>query len=407
MPVPDPVEAGTGAKGHRVARGMWVLTAVAVLNVAGFSISIPFLSLYLFQSRGLSMAQVGAVIMVSGLCSAVAQVFSGVLADRFGRRPMLLSSVFAGTLLQFVMAGLIGADAPVAYIVVAYTGVRAALMMGRPAFSAMVADLSPRERLAEGYGLLRIGQNVGWAAGPAVGGYLTLSLSYAWLFVFAGLMGVVTLGVVVLFLRESLGSGGNNEVNVRSLFSGELSGSFLGFMALGMLVFLVMGQMVSTLSVYTVDRAGFSNGQYGTLLTLNGVLVALLQYPVTRVLERTGRATVLVAGSLLYGAGYLVLAWVGGFPLAAVSMTIVTLGEIVLAPTTLAVVGELSPHGWRGRYMGLYGLSETVGMSLGPMVGGLLLDAFPTQPLSIWGTIALLGVAAAAGFGLWSALTAR
>lgn len=386
----------------RFEPGIWVITVVGLLNAAGFSISVPFLALYLYQDRSVSMTMVGAIILSSGLFSALAQMYSGVLTDRFGRRPMLLGTVLAGVFLQLAMAGLVAVSAPVVYIALAFTCVRAALMMGRPAFSAIVADTAPKHRLTESYGLLRVGQNVGWAMGPAAGGYLAASLSYSWLFVFAGLMGAVTLVVVLFSVRESATSFSGSAGGVRSLLSGGLGRSFIEFIALGMLIFLVMGQMISTLSVYTVDHAGFSTAQYGLLLTLNGVLVVLLQYPVTRAMGRTTIAAALVTGCVLYGVGYLTFSWVGGMPLAMVGMAVVTLGEVVLAPTTLAVVAELSPSNWRGRYMGLYGLGETVGHALGPMVGGVLLDAFPSQPLFIWGTIFLLALAAAVGFYLWN-----
>lgn len=385
----------------RFKPGIWAITLAGFLNAAGFSISLPFISLYLYQNRGLSMTAVGGIILGTGLFSAAAQAFSGVLTDRMGRRPMLLFSVSAGILFQASMAWLVATDASIAYIVVAYAGVRAGLMMGRPAMSAMIVDLAPRERLTEAYGVLRMGQNLGWAAGPAVGGYLVGSLTYGWLFTSAALMGTVTLSVVFLALRESFQGSGGQASNVRSLFSGGVSTGFLQFIALNLLIFLVMGQMTSTLSVFTVDRAGFTTERYGLLLTLNGIVVVLLQYPVTRILGFVSRSAALVTGCLLYGAGYLAMAWVGGFPLAAGAMTVITLGEIVLAPTTLAVVGELAPHDWRGRYMGLYGLSETVGMAAGPLVGGVLLDAFPATPLFIWGTIALLTLAPAVGFRIW------
>jgi MFS family permease len=155
------------------------------------------------------------------------------------------------------------------------------------------------------------------------------------------------------------------------------------------------------LSVFTVDRAGFSAEQYGLLLTLNGLIVAALQYPVTRMLGFASRSVALTAGCLLYSAGYLAIAWVGGFPVAAGAMAILTMGEIVLAPTTLAVVGSLAPPNWRGRYMGLFGLSETLGMACGPLIGGILLDAFPASPLAVWGTISLIATVPAVGFRLW------
>jgi MFS family permease len=60
-------------------------------------------------------------------------------------------------------------------------------------------------------------------------------------------------------------------------------------------------------------------------------------------------------------------------------MAVITGGEIIHAPVSLSVIGELSPEDQRGRYMGLFGLSQTIGMAVGPLLGGILLDAFPSD----------------------------
>lgn len=348
------------------------------------------------------MTLVGVVFLVSGACSAIAQMFAGAASDRFGRRPLLLGTLLLSVFLYIGMALLIGRAAPVLAIAAAYAGVRSALMMMRPAIAAVVVDLSPRERLTETYGVLRVAQNLGWAAGPAMGGYLAASLPYAWLFGFAALISGIAFFFVVLRLRESF-SGASEPVSVRSMFTAGADRDFLKFTVLSLLVFVVMGQMTSTLSVFTVDHAGFSTSRYGLLLTINGLLVVLLQYPATQVMGRAAKPAVLVLGSLLYGLGYLTMGWVGSFSLATAAMVVITLGEITLSPTTLAVVGEMSPGEWRGRYMGFYGLSETLGLSLGPLLGGFLLDVFPTRPLFIWGAISVVAMVAAVGFNRWGA----
>ncbi len=387
---------------RRFAPDIWTVTGIGFLNAAGFSISLPFLSLYLYQERGLSMTLVGTIFLVTGLCSAVAQMFGGVLSDRFGRRPLLLAGAATTVLLYLVMALLIAVSAPVLMIALSYVLGRAALMMMRPAISAIVADVTPKSRLTETYGLLRVGVNAGWAAGPAVGGYLAASLPYAWLFGVAALTGVITVGVILLFLKESFG-GASERVRFRDMFVAGRDTSFLQFTLLSLLVFMVMGQMSSTLSVFTVDGLGFSTVQYGLLLTLNGVIVVLFQYPVARWLSRVTKPLALTAGSLLYAVGYFSVGWDTRFLFGLVSMTVISAGEIIYSPTSQTIVGELAPPDWRGRYMGFYGLSETLGMSFGPLLGGVLLDNFSGNHQFVWGAIAAVALAAAIGFHWWGA----
>jgi MFS family permease len=384
----------------RFAAGIWIITAIQLLTAASFAICLPFLALYMYQDRGLSMTMVGTVILIAGLCSAATQVVSGWLSDRFGRRPLLLGATGISIPLYAGLAALIGFSSPIWAIVAVYTVGQSVRMTTRPITSAMVMDLSPKERLTETYGFLRVGQNLGWAAGPALGGYLATFLPYAWLFGLAALLNALTFCLILLFLRESF-HGATEQVDLRSIFSVATDRAFLMFTGLSLIVFLVMGQLGSTLSVFTVDRLGFSTAQYGLLLTMNGLIVVFFQYPVARGLNRLAKPTAIILGSLLYGLGYLSLGWVGSFAWALAAVTIITAGEIVFSPTALSVVGELSPWDQRGRYMGFFGLSDILGMSLGPLVGGILLDVFPTGPQFIWGTVAFLAFMAAVGFHRW------
>jgi len=390
-----------GAFIHRFKPVICYLTLIGFINSAGFSLSLPYVALYLNQDRGISMTVIGLALLMTGFLSALVQLASGALCDRLGRRPLLIASMVSGTALFGCMAWLIEITAPVWVIVAVYTGVRCAIVMANPAIQSMVVDQCPREHLAEANGLLRIGGNLGWAMGPALGGFLLASLHYSWLFGVATLMRGIALLFAVLLVKESF-IGCQERIKLRSIFQAGQDRAFLTFTLLCLLLFVAMGQMSTTLSVYTVERVHFSDAMYGSLLTLNGLMVVVLQYPVTRFLRRFTHKTALILGSCFYAAGYFSMSLVGPYPVALAAMAVVTLGEITIAPTTLAVVGEMSPATWRGRYMGFYGLSETLGVSTGPLVGGILLDAFPSGRVAIWGVIAGAAVLAAIGFSRWT-----
>lgn len=380
--------------------GIWIISLASLVTAAGFSITIPFLSLYLFQDRGLSMTVVGIIMMTAGLCSAIAHVVGGELSDRFGRRPIILVALGVRVLMYSGMAFLIWISAPIWSIVVFYFVGQAVGMMGRPAFAAIVTDLTPKKRLTETYGLLRVGINLGWAAGPAIGGYLAIFLPYSWLFGVAALLTALALLIVLFSLKESR-TGTRDKSELSNLISIIKDKNFLIFTAISLLIFLLMGQMMSTLSIFTVDFMGLSTAQYGLILTTNGLIVVLFQYPVAYKLGSFNKSRVLVIGSLLYALGYLIFGWAGGFSLTIIAMVVITLGEIIHAPTSLAVVGELAPAKYSGRYMGVFGLAQILGIAIGSLLGGILLDAFPADPLALWGIIALFGALAASGYYLW------
>jgi len=379
---------------------IWIATAVFMLTVMGLSISMPFLALYLNQQRGLPMSLVGTIFLVGGLSSMVTGMAGGLLSDRLGRRYLILSSMGISAFLYMGLAALVGVSAPVWAIAVIYIAGRSVQWALWPILSALITDIAPKNRLTRAYGLLRVGGNVGWAVGPALGGYLATFVPYAYLFGVAALTSLITLWISWLSFKK-LPVGEVEELRFSSVSSLAADHTFLLFTVFSLLIFIVVGQLTSTLSVFTVDRLGFSTVQYGLLLTLNGLIVVAFQYPVTVGIERMGQSKSLIFGSLLYGLGYLSLGWVGSFGWALGAMAIITCGEILFSPTSLAVVGALAPKELRGSYMGFFGVSQTLGISLGPLVGGILLDSFPNDARFVWGPIAFAALAAALGFYFW------
>jgi MFS family permease len=388
---------------QRFPSGIWLLTGLDILLNIGWSSASPFLALYLHNVRGLSMSAVGAIFLAGGVCTGATNLVGGAFSDRFGRRRLLLVTASASALVSMAMAVLIGAAAPVWLIILVYMLSRSINGTVGPTIAALVADFSSKSRLAESYAVVRVGGNVGFAIGPALGGFLIGYLSYGWLFSISAAASLAVACLVYLFLRGAP-AGVSARVNLRSTLAVARDRQFVIFALICILLVLSIGHLGSTLSVFTVDRLGFSNAQYGLLLTTNGIIVVLLQYPVTRIVSRLAKSTGLVLGSLLYVAGYGSLGWIEGFNLALLSIFLITAGEVTLSPISSTVVAECAPPDKRGRYMGFFTLSQTVGQSLSPLFGGVLLDAFPSDPRFVWGIIASVGLVAALGFHLWGRL---
>jgi MFS family permease len=390
----------------RFPPGVWLMMAVDTFITIGFSIAMPFLALYLHNVRGLSMSVVGTIFLVSGLCTAGTNMIGGMLSDRVGRRRLLVTIT---TLSIFAYAGLsvlTARTAPIWQIAAAYIVARSILGTINPTVAAIAADLSPKDRLTETYAFIRVGGNIGFAVGPAVGGYLMTFLSYGWLLSISAFTCLIVAGLVFFFLKESF-VGGGERVDFHSTIAVARDRPFLIFIIFSVLLVLSVAHLGSTLSVFSVDRMGFSTAQYGLLLTTNGIMVALTQYPVAYVVNKFTKASGLIAGSLFYAVGYFTLGWITSFKLAVVSMIIITSGEVVFSPISSAVVAETAPPDKRGRYMGFFALSQTIGYSMSPLFGGILLDLFPTNAPALWGIIASVGLVAAVGFLWWGIIMRR
>jgi MFS family permease len=389
----------TGLQGHQP--GIWVAMGIQAIRSTGFSISFTYLPLYLYQQRHISMTLVGSIILISGIISGFSQIVGGMLADRFGHRKIFIIFQLTETLLFALLAVLIGTNGVVWSIFL--TSVMVTIMggMSAPAISAIVADVSQKNRLTESYGLMAIGGNLGWAIGPLTGGYLQSLTSYAWVFGIGALITSLSLiGTPYLPREDTIGKPTEllSKKNLKIFLSDS---TLIIFCVLCMLFYLEIAQWGSTLSVFTVDRIGFSPEQYGLLMSISGVLIIIFQYPISQRIEWLGSRRALSLGSFLYGAGFLSLGWVKSFIPAIGSIIILVTGEMLFVPTSYAVIGKISRLEDRAKNMGLLGLCGTIGGSFGPLLGGFLLDKFPTRPLYLWGPIALPAFLAAVSFMLW------
>ena len=391
---------------QRFPSGIWLMMGLDIFINISFSVAMPFLALYLHNERALPMTVVGTLFLVGGLCTGATNLIGGMLSDRFGRRRLLLTVSSISIFTYTALALLIGMSAPLWLIAIVYIAARGINGTINPTISAIVADLSPKGRLAESYAVVRVGANVGFAIGPAVGGYLMAFLSYGWLLSISALAALMVTALTYFFIRESF-VGSKERVDLRSTLAVGRDRPFLIFIIFSILLMLSMAHLGSTLSVFTVDKLGFSTAQYGLLLTANGILVVLFQYPVTHLVSKLSNANGLILGSLLYVIGYSTLGWITSFDWAMLTIVLVTAGEVVFSPISSVVVAESAPPDKRGRYMGFFALSQTLGHSISPLFGGVLLDVFPTEPRLLWGIIGSVGLVAAIGFHAWGKMTGK
>ncbi|RKE19800.1 MFS transporter [Streptomyces sp. TLI_171] len=393
-----PLTARLVAEARRAGGGLprqfwWLWTSTLVNRLGGFVVT--FLSMYLTAERHYSPAYVGLVAALFGLGSAVAALGAGVLTDRLGRRPTLLAAQLATALFTAVLGF---TDGPVAIAAVAFL-VGLANNASRPAVSAMIADLVPAADRVRAYSLNYWAINIGFGASAAVAG-LIAAHGYLTLFLLDAL--TTLLCAVVVFAKvpetqpEPNAASAQRSAPAIGLGTVFRDGPFMAVVGVNLLLALVVQQGSTTLAV-DMGRHGVSAAQYGLVISLNGLLIVLLQLPLTRLMEGRDRTALLVVGALLTGWGFGLTAVAGSSTaLYALTVAVWTIGEIVNAPTMMALVAEHSPAAARGRYQGVYSLSWSLASFLGPLAGGLLLQLAGSWAL--WGACAVAGTLAAVAF---------
>jgi MFS family permease len=389
-----------------------------ILASVGFSIVIPFLSLYLHGTRGIPMSAVGGVFFIAALAGAVGQIVGGELSDRRGRKFVLVCSQLIRAVAFFGLGFAVMKEAP--FVVFALlTSVSAfAGRMFEPPSGAMIADIAEGPRRAEYYGVIRIGGNLGWALGPALGGFLA-ALSYASLFLIAACVLLMAAAVMALKVEETSprhrASGSeatlvsapvpevgppttSGKYRLQDFAEGLRDPVFLRYCLVSLVLFTVMSQLISTLSVYAVEWAGRSKVELGFIYALNGLMVVFIQFPVVQLTASMRLTSALALGAVLYGVGYGMMGLGSSMALLSAAMFVTTLGEVVATPPSLNLVANFSGEATRGRYMGVFGLFNSFGWSIGPLVGGVLLDLTRGKPMVLWGTITAIAFLAAAGY---------
>lgn len=374
---------------------LYILSVGWLVTAAGFAMVIPFMSIYFHQELGISMSAIGLFFGFSAILRAAPQPFAGWLSDRLGRVPImgwslvLRAVTFAGVGYAIMCkAGFFTIAA-----IISFNYITGAVL--HPAANAMVADLVKKEQRIQAFSVLRIAGNLGWAIGPALGGFVAHQ-SYAALFLLAAVIALCAGVFFLLALRDVPRAGRDDraEFKLGDVFGLRRDGRLYKHCLISFVLFLAVAQLIATLSVYSVESIGITRAQLGMLYALNGLMVVLFQFPISSLLKRFLLTRQLATGALVYAVGYFLVGLAPGFSFLVVCMVIITLGEIIVSPPSLTLVANLSTPGKYGRYMGLFGFFQMAGWSLGPTVGGTLLDIFAGKPIIMWSLISLLAISA-------------
>ncbi|MBU1702186.1 MAG: MFS transporter [Candidatus Eisenbacteria bacterium] len=398
-------------------RPVWVILLGWVINSTGFGMIVPFMSLYFHQVLGIPMKFIGLLFLATAIVRAISGMVSGRLSDRIGRRPLLILAPAGRGITFFVVAFLVHHRAPFfpTAFVIAVTFLMAAAY--QPVAQAVVADAVEKNRRLQAYAWTRVAMNLGWALGPAMGGYIS-QFSYTFLFVIGGILGLGAALLVFMGVpetapiktgsfpekgiekdmpeekRETIRPMGNLRPPGDSFLVPLRDKPFVHYAVATLFLYLLMAQLVATLPVYAVEWVQISKVQLGHLFALNGLLVVFLQTSVIRYLKRFSILRVQVFGSLAYALFYFLMAGADAFPALLVLIVGITLAEMSVTPGTVTVVSQMAPAKSMGNYMGVFGLFSSAAWSFGPFIGGLLLDFFPGRPYALWGTVAVLGIIA-------------
>ncbi|HPD17924.1 MAG TPA: MFS transporter [Planctomycetota bacterium] len=347
--------------------------AAQVCSILGFSLAMPFMPFYI---RQLGITQEAAVACWSGVVNGAAgftmALFGplwGMVADRVGRRPMVLRSMYGGVLVLLLMA-----IAQNVYQLLAFRLLQGALTGTIAALVALVASEAPRERAGYALGVMQSAVFVGFSAGPLIGGPLADALGYRVMFALSSLL-LLAGGLLVQFgVRERFAAASGSSRPERDGFRAVLAAQ--GFIA-AVLVLLSLRYANSisapTFALFVEQMYGqgrLTNTVVGALNAVGGFSAAVGAFLLGNLSDRWGHKRLLVASCVFGSLVSLGYVFVGGVWQLGALRLLFGLGAAGILPAANAIIRHITEDHNMGRAYGLTTSANSLGWMLGSLSGG-------------------------------------
>lgn len=379
------------------------LLGEALFNML-FWMYFPFITVYFGAALGNHIA--GILMTVPPIFSIIGSLLGGALADRLGRRPIML----LGASLQTVMFALFALSPSHWIDYAAFIGIGFGGAIYRPASSAMVADLVPVEERRQVFATFMTANNLGAVLGPALGAifFFQYRQELLWSCSFVLLIYFIAIYFIVQETLPAPAKRTKPTGSILQVFKEQWKGYgvifrdkvFLVYIMAGIFALVAIMQLDLYLAVYVIDyvpsQTLFSwNGHslmlssteiLGWVLGLNGLLFVLFILPVTKWFRDWKERDVFVLSSLLSGVGTFALGLNTNIWFLFFVTIIFTFGEMVRSPVTQSFISRYAPEHARGQYMGADSLQFTIGRFLAPVT--VFLSSW-LQPMGIFSIILL------------------
>jgi predicted MFS family arabinose efflux permease len=374
------------------SREIWILTLVTFINRAGTMV-LPFLSKYMREDLNFSYNEIKWVLISFGFGSILGSWLGGKLSDKIGFYKIMIFSLLTSGVaffgLQFVTS--------FKGLVIAMFLIMTVADMFRPAMFVSLGAYAKPENRTRALTLVRLAINLGFAAGPALGGLLIMNVGYKGLFWVDGATCIVAILLFWIKVKEKKKSKFTDkenpgEVLTHSVFKDK---PFWIFLTVCLITGILFFQLFTTIPLYHKEQFNLSEFQTGLLLTLNGVLVFFLEMPIVSYIERNNinKLKAITLGCLAMAISlYLLLInnWAG---ILIIMMVFMTFAEMLAFPFSNSFAISRAPKGHEGRYMAIFSMSFSLAHILSAESGMEIIDRLGYQ--SNWffmGTLGITGV---------------
>ena len=378
-----------------------VLVLATFIDRLGSFILYPFFALYITEHFGVGILEVGFLFSIFSFGDLTGGIVGGALADKYGRRTLILFSLVVsgiGSILMGLVTNLI-----IFYVLALILGLIGNI--GNPARQAMVADLLPAEKQAEGFGSIRVALNLSAIIGPILGG-LIATQSFMVLFILDALSSLITAILVYRVIPETLPQKQDEDEKTKESFIDTIIGYkevlkdkvFLIFLLISAITVLVYMQMNSTLSIFLCEYHGFTKFSFSLLLSMNALIVVLFQFWLSKKISKYTPMKMMSFGTVFLMIGFGMHGFISETYIFFIAMAFITVGEMIVFPVAQGLVASFAPEDKRGRYMAVSSVQWAVPNLFGVLLAALVMEYI--GPNWVWYFAGILCLIAMVGFWL-------
>ncbi len=380
------------------SREVWILTLITFINRAGTMV-LPFLSKYLKEDLGFTYTQVGWVMVSFGLGSLIGSWLGGKLSDKIGfYRIMIFSLLTSGILLFFLQY-----ITSFKLLCLGMFGLMIIADMFRPAMFVSLTTYAKPENRTRALTLVRLAVNLGFAAGPALGGLLIMGIGYKGLFWVDGATCILAISLFWALVKEKKKPALLPHETVvitqhESVFKDRPFWVFLGACVISGILFF---QLFTTIPLYHKEQFNLTEFQTGLLLTLNGIMIFFLEMPIVSFVERKkiNKVKIVSLGCFFMGISLFLMLITSWVQILIIMMVFMTFAEMFVFPFSNSFAMSRAPKGHEGRYMAIFTMSYSMAHILSAKVGMALIDSWGyTANWIFMGTLGIIGMF----LGIWT-----
>lgn len=371
--------------GH-YSSSVWARFIGQVLTSAGKYLVTPFITLYLYEKLHMGILFSMGISSIPSLAGVFGNVVAGYLADRYGRKKLMVVSLFG----QGICVGAYAfSSTALLFIMIAiFEGVFSSIFS--PSANAHIADTISEDQRVRVFSLLNLGTNIGGSLGPVIA-VLSFRSHASLMFILSSIFFIgtaVILGTVLTEVKRNrpLKETGNEygqleKVGLMMLFYTYLPVIWISFLSLPicMLYSLVKTGLPIHLSHHFSNYAVV----YSTMLTFNGITVIALQMFITHFTRNRGLFTLLVVSMGSFALVCFGYAWAPSLAILLIAEFIFTIGEMIGFPQLQKYISQIAPADKRGRYFSIYALRWNLAGFIGPFAGAWVLGKYGGDALFV------------------------